>query len=92
MSVSGSEYLTIEFGIFHDNDNCVHCLPFLPPVYVVRQEGNVFTGISLSVHRGEGVPQGRICLDRLCRRRYASCGFPQEDFLVVSFVWSEKRL
>ena len=24
----------------------------------------------------------RLCLDRLCRGRYASCGFPQEDFLV----------
>ena len=27
---------------------------------------------------GGGVPT----LDRLCRRRYASCGFPQENFLV----------
>ena len=27
-------------------------------------------------------PQDRLCLDRLCFGRYASCGFPQEDFLV----------
>ena len=25
----------------------------------------------------------RLCLDRLCRGWYASCGFPQEDFLVM---------
>ena len=27
--------------------------------------------------------QHRLYLDRLCRWRYASCGFPQEDFLVI---------
>ena len=27
----------------------------LSPMYVVRRGGNVFTGISLSVHRGKGV-------------------------------------
>ena len=31
-----------------------------------------------------GYPQGRLCLGRLCHGWYASCGFPQEDFLVFS--------
>ena len=26
-------------------------------------------------------------LDRLCRGRYASCSFPQEDFLVAFSIW-----
>ena len=30
-------------------------------------------------------PQDRLCLDRLCRGQYASCGFPQENFLVTCF-------
>ena len=28
-------------------------------------------------------PRNRICLDKLCCGRYASCGFPQEDCLVA---------
>ena len=35
----------------------------------------------------EAVPtldQGVHTLDRLCRERYASCGFPQEDILVLN--------
>ena len=31
------------------------------------------------------LPRDRLCLDRLCRRRYVSCGFPQEDCLVQFF-------
>ena len=31
-------------------------------------------------------------LDRLCRGQYASCGFPQEDFLVVSSIYLETFL
>ena len=31
----------------------------LPPAYVVRREGNIFTGSSLSVHMGE-VPQSQV--------------------------------
>ena len=30
-------------------------------------------------------PQYRLCLDRLRRGRYASCSFPQEDFLVLFY-------
>ena len=30
-------------------------------------------------------PQDRLYLDRLCRGRYASCGCPQEDFLVLNY-------
>ena len=32
------------------------CGLVLPPAHVVRREGNVFTGISMSVHTGEGTP------------------------------------
>ena len=39
------------------------------------------------------VPRDSVCLDRLCRWRYASCGFPQEDCLVVTkFLNDAKRL
>ena len=37
--------------------------PFLPPACVVRREGNVFTGVSQSVHPGgvgEGVPESQV--------------------------------
>ena len=38
----------------------------------------------------QGVPQSwlgdRLCLDRLCRGRYAPCSFPQGDFLVWKWV------
>ena len=46
--------MRVQCGISFDSFNCA----FLPPAYVVRREGTVFTGVSLSTP-GEGVPQGR---------------------------------
>ena len=37
----------------------------------------------LASQPGKGYPPHRLCLDRLCRRRYVSCGFPKEDFIVL---------
>ena len=42
-------------------------------------------GLTPSGQDWMGVPPPtpeQVCLDRLCRGRYLSCGFPQEDFLV----------
>ena len=38
-------------------------------------------------------PQGwdRLCLGRLSRERYASCGFPQEDYLVPFLISENPR-
>ena len=48
-------------------------------------------GISLGGGRVPTLDRGVPTLDRLCHGQYASCGFPQEDFLVFSifclFVW-----
>ena len=45
-------------GIVSHNLNQLHLLPL---AYVKRREGNVFTGLSLSVHRG--VPQSEGLVD-----------------------------
>ena len=45
----------------------VTTLPFLPPATKLRQ-GNVFTPVCHSVHRGRGSLSGGLCLGGLCPR------------------------
>ena len=56
-------------------------MTFLPPAYVVRREGNVFTGVSLSVHVGGGESQA---LSLISSPSSFSGGHPSPRF----FPWS----
>ena len=41
-------------------------------------------GTHLQDNMGYPTPRDKLCLDMLCPGWYASCGFPQEDFLVLN--------